>query len=53
MFVDEETETYIKNSSLLDGSNRAGLWRLILVRNLPFADPRRNGKVISSDNLSC
>ncbi|OAY78678.1 hypothetical protein ACMD2_02187 [Ananas comosus] len=45
MFVDEETEAYIKNSSLLDGSNRAGLWRLILVRNLPFADPRRNGKV--------
>ncbi|XP_020099339.1 uncharacterized protein LOC109717823 isoform X2 [Ananas comosus] len=45
MFVDEETEAYIKNSSLLDSSNRAGLWRLILVRNLPFADPRRNGKV--------
>ncbi|XP_072966534.1 probable hexosyltransferase MUCI70 isoform X1 [Typha angustifolia] len=45
MFVDEETEVSIKNSSLLDGTNRIGLWRLVVVHNLPYADARRNGKV--------
>lgn len=45
MFIDEETEAYIKNSSLLDSRKRIGLWRIIVVRNVPYADSRRNGKV--------
>ncbi|XP_040985832.1 probable hexosyltransferase MUCI70 isoform X1 [Juglans microcarpa x Juglans regia] len=45
MFIDEETEAYMKNSSVLDSSKRVGLWRIIIVHNIPYADPRRNGKV--------
>ncbi|GMP72438.1 hypothetical protein CsSME_00030480 [Camellia sinensis var. sinensis] len=45
MFVDEETEIFLRNSSLLDSSNKHGLWRVIVVHNLPYTDPRRNGKV--------
>nr|XP_018680121.1 PREDICTED: uncharacterized protein LOC103981108 isoform X2 [Musa acuminata subsp. malaccensis] len=45
MFVDEETELYIKNSSGLVDTKRVGLWIVVVVRNLPFVDARRNGKV--------
>lgn len=45
MFIDEETEVYMKNSSGLDDTKRVGLWRVVVVRNLPYADARRNGKV--------
>lgn len=45
MFVDEETEAYIKNSTSLDSEKRVGLWRVVVVRNLPYGDSRRNGKV--------
>jgi len=45
MFVDEETENFLRNSSALDSSKKIGLWRIVLVRNLPYTDPRRNGKV--------
>ncbi|KAF5196382.1 Inner membrane protein oxaa [Thalictrum thalictroides] len=45
MFVDEETEAYIKNSSALDSRNKVGLWRIVVIRNLPYGDARRNGKV--------
>ncbi|WOL17073.1 hypothetical protein Cni_G25862 [Canna indica] len=45
MFVDEETEAYIKNSSGLVDTKRVGLWRVVVVRNLPYEDARRNGKV--------
>lgn len=51
MFVDEETEASLKNSSLLDSRNRVGLWRIILVRNVPYSDARRNGKVCSPSFL--
>nr|GLL22668.1 uncharacterized protein LOC109188334 [Ipomoea trifida] len=44
MFVDEETEASLRNSSHLDRNNRIGLWRIILVRNVPYTDARRNGK---------
>lgn len=47
MFVDEETEAYLKNSSGLDSSKMVGLWRIVVVRNIPYTDPRRNGKVRS------
>ncbi|XP_062170057.1 probable hexosyltransferase MUCI70 isoform X2 [Alnus glutinosa] len=45
MFIDEETEAYMKNSSVLDSSKKVGLWRTIVVHNIPYTDPRRNGKV--------
>lgn len=45
MFVDEETEASIKNSSFIDSAKKVGLWRLVVVRNLPSTDARRNGKV--------
>ncbi|CAN6346076.1 unnamed protein product [Urochloa humidicola] len=45
MFVDEETEAYVKNSSSLYNNNKIGLWRLVVVRNLPYEDPRRTGKI--------
>ncbi|KNA09280.1 hypothetical protein SOVF_155140 [Spinacia oleracea] len=45
MFLDEETEAAMKNASVLDGSNKAGLWRIVVVHNLPYTDPRRNGKI--------
>ncbi|KAG5619487.1 hypothetical protein H5410_004705, partial [Solanum commersonii] len=44
MFVDEETENFLRNSSELDHSMRIGLWRIVVVHNLPYDDPRRNGK---------
>lgn len=47
MFVDEETEKYMKNASILSSSRRVGLWRIIVVHNIPYADSRRNGKVDS------
>lgn len=46
MFVDEETESYLRNSSMLDSNKRTGLWRIVVVRNLPYKDARRTGKVI-------
>ncbi|CAA0820106.1 Protein of unknown function (DUF616 [Striga hermonthica] len=45
MFVDEVTETYMKNSSILGSNKKVGLWRIIVVRNVPYIDSRRNGKV--------
>ncbi|KAK1412308.1 hypothetical protein QVD17_33454 [Tagetes erecta] len=45
MFVDVETANYLRNSSDIDDSNRIGLWRIVVVHNLPYTDPRRNGKV--------
>lgn len=45
MFLDEETEAAMRNASHLDGSKKAGLWRIVIVNNLPYTDPRRNGKV--------
>lgn len=46
MFVDEETAAYIKNSTTSSSANRVGLWNVVIVRNLPYSDPRRNGKVL-------
>lgn len=45
MFVDEETEGFLRNSSQLGSDKKVGMWRIIVVRNLPYSDPRRNGKV--------
>ncbi|CAA7402467.1 unnamed protein product [Spirodela intermedia] len=45
MFVDEETAACIKNSTTPGSTNRVGLWSVVIIRNLPYSDPRRNGKV--------
>lgn len=45
MFIDEETENYMTNKSVLTSSKLVGLWRIIVVRNIPYNDARRNGKV--------
>ncbi|OMO73313.1 hypothetical protein COLO4_27170 [Corchorus olitorius] len=45
MFIDEETEAYMKNKSVLDSSKRVGLWRIVVIHNVPYSDARRNGKV--------
>ncbi|KAF3335085.1 hypothetical protein FCM35_KLT21689 [Carex littledalei] len=45
MFVDEETEAYMKNYTTIDENKYVGLWRIVVVRNLPYRDARRNGKV--------
>ncbi|CAK9184176.1 unnamed protein product [Ilex paraguariensis] len=48
MLVDEETEMFIRNSTDLDDSKRFGLWRIVVVHNLPYTDPRRTGKASGS-----
>ncbi|XP_057540524.1 probable hexosyltransferase MUCI70 [Amaranthus tricolor] len=45
MFIDEETEKYMKNKSVISSSKMVGIWRIIVVRNVPYNDARRNGKV--------
>ncbi|XP_051135845.1 probable hexosyltransferase MUCI70 [Andrographis paniculata] len=45
MFVDEETKIFLRNSSEIGNDNKVGLWRIIKVNNLPYSDPRRNGKI--------
>ncbi|KAM7530667.1 hypothetical protein LguiB_034077 [Lonicera macranthoides] len=45
LFVDEETEQFLRNSTDMGNSKQLGLWRIVLVRNLPYTDARRNGKV--------
>ncbi|XP_073056027.1 probable hexosyltransferase MUCI70 [Primulina eburnea] len=45
IFVDEETEAFLKNSSELRSDKKIGLWRILVVHNLPYSDPRRNGKI--------
>lgn len=45
MFVDEVTEAYMRNTTTLNSDNRAGIWRVVVVHNLPYTDARRNGKV--------
>ncbi|XP_039049651.1 uncharacterized protein LOC120190666 [Hibiscus syriacus] len=45
MFVDEETEADLKTNGGLNESNKSGLWRIVVVHNLPYTDGRRNGKI--------
>ncbi|GFP96334.1 hypothetical protein PHJA_001777500 [Phtheirospermum japonicum] len=40
-----ETNSFLRNSSALDGDEKVGIWKIIVVRNLPYSDPRRNGKI--------
>lgn len=45
MFVDEETEAYLKENSGLDNSRRIGIWRIVVIHNPPYTDARRIGKI--------
>lgn len=45
MFVDEITEDYVKKTGAMDSDRKIGLWRVIVVRNLPYEDGRRTGKI--------
>ena len=47
MFIDEETEASLKETGILESSKKIGLWRIIVVHNLPYKDARRTGKVNS------
>ncbi|WOG85162.1 hypothetical protein DCAR_0104349 [Daucus carota subsp. sativus] len=45
MFLDEETDKFLRKTTVLDSENKLGLWRIVIIRNLPYNDPRRNGKI--------
>ena len=45
MFIDEITEDYVKKTGAMDSNRKIGVWRVIVVRNLPYEDGRRTGKV--------
>ncbi|KAF6142517.1 hypothetical protein GIB67_039481 [Kingdonia uniflora] len=41
-----ETKAYMKNSSSLNEKKKVGIWRVVIVRNLPYKDARCNGKIL-------
>ncbi|XP_030481391.2 probable hexosyltransferase MUCI70 isoform X1 [Cannabis sativa] len=46
MFVDEQTLSKLSmEGNVPDDGGKIGLWRLVVVRNLPYKDMRRTGKV--------
>ncbi|CAM6109133.1 unnamed protein product [Calypogeia fissa] len=45
MFIDEETGAALLNNANLQSTRKIGLWNMVVVRNLPYADARRNGKI--------
>ncbi|KAM5567178.1 putative hexosyltransferase MUCI70 [Rosa sericea] len=46
MFVDEESLAKISSEGHFpDDTGHIGLWRIVIVKNLPYADMRRTGKV--------
>ncbi|CAO2838457.1 unnamed protein product [Amaranthus hypochondriacus] len=46
MFVDEETLLKLfSEGNILDERGHMGLWRIVVVKNLPYDDMRRTGKV--------
>ncbi|XP_074309732.1 putative hexosyltransferase MUCI70 [Silene latifolia] len=46
MFLDEQTLIKLSaEGNVPDERGRMGLWRIVIVRNLPYEDMRRNGKV--------
>lgn len=51
MFIDEVTEAYVKSAGTMDISRKIGVWRIVVVRNLPYTDGRRTGKVGFSKSL--
>ena len=46
MFLDDASLAGVKAEGWsLDERNRIGLWRVVHVRNMPYSDPRKTGKV--------
>lgn len=49
MVVDEKSLAFIKSNVTVrkddDGGQWVGIWRLVLLKNSPYDEPRRNGKV--------
>lgn len=45
MFIDEVTEAYLRSSGKLGSNRKVGIWRTVVVRNPPYTDGRRTGKV--------
>lgn len=46
MFVDQQTlDGMIEEGEVPEGNVTYGLWRIVLVKNLPYSDNRRTGKV--------
>lgn len=45
MFIDEETEAFLKSTGKLDSSKKIGIWRTVVIHNPPYKDARRTGKV--------
>ncbi|XP_074275703.1 putative hexosyltransferase MUCI70 isoform X1 [Silene latifolia] len=49
MVVDEKSFSFIKENVSVrvdsDGGHWVGIWRLILLKNQPYDEPRRNGKI--------
>lgn len=46
MFVDEQTLSKLSTEGHVpDGGGYVGLWKIIVVKNLPYKDMRKTGKV--------
>lgn len=46
MFVDQPSlDVILEEGPKPDSKGTLGLWRIVLIKNLPFKDGRRNGKV--------
>lgn len=46
MFIDEQTLTkLLMEGNVPDDNGNIGLWRIVVVRNLPYEDMRKTGKV--------
>ena len=46
MFVDEQTLSKLSSEGHVpDDNGKIGLWRMVIVKNLPYEDMRRTGKV--------
>ncbi|KAG9444114.1 hypothetical protein H6P81_015454 [Aristolochia fimbriata] len=46
MFVDESTlQTLVAEGQMIDRSGFIGLWKIVVVKNLPYDDMRRVGKI--------
>ena len=46
MFIDEETHKSLYSVNSDQNILENGIWRVVLVHNMPYLDARRNGKVI-------
>jgi hypothetical protein len=45
MFIDEETGAALLNDEILRSTRKIGLWHMVVAKNLPYTDARRNGKI--------